>query len=293
MPIDGKDDRYNYWDPGISDEQRKNADSVGMIIPTRNLTYNNDGTYKIDTIAYGENCSLCCQDRFYYEPVIQGGMGTCFAVDGEAGNLIVTARHIIDIAIELGYVRSLKEFIRDYCVVFGYVAGRSVERFPGENIYYLNDEYNDTYSRLERKPEDDFTIFKVNRKVQNRVLLNSNEDPIKKRSGVYIPGHPLKMLLKVILNGKIKALRSILNKSQLPNEQYFTVSSDIFLYSSGSPVFDISNHQILGMVTANGNGSDFVNICCSCKKNRRDYRRMEKGTSSNFVLRIERIKQYI
>lgn len=292
MTIDGKDERFNYWDDEVNDLQRRNADCVGMLIPKLSLKDNN-GTYKIDTILYGENCSLCCKDKFYYEPVIRGGVGTCFAVEVGEGNLIVTARHVIDVAIELGYVKSITDFIRDYCVVFGFIKGKSIAQFPLKDIYYLNGVHNDTYNKLRRYPENDFTIFKVDRKITNKVLLNITTKDLKLNTDIYIVGHPLKMLSKITMGGKIKELEGRLRYSQFPNQQLFTIYSDVFLYDSGSPIFDMISNEILGMLISNGNQGDFVNAHCPCKRIARDYLKMERGSTCNFILRIDAIRAYI
>lgn len=293
MPIDGKDERFNYWDDEVNELQRRNADCVGMLIPKQSLIRNTNGTYKIDTILYGENCSLCCKDKFYYEPVIRGGIGTCFAIESNEDNLIITARHVVDVVIELGYVRSVTEFMRDYCVVFGFIKGKSITQFPQQNIYYLSGVHNNTYEGLRGYLENDFTIFKVDRKLTNKVLLNNTVGYLELDTEVYIIGHPLKMLLKVILGGKVKKLARKLSDSHLSNENYFTICSDVFLYGSGSPVFDSDNHKILGMLVSNGNSGDFINVNCACKKNARDYLKMEEGSTSNFILKIDAIRTYV
>jgi hypothetical protein len=285
MPIDGNDNRYNYWALKVSDKQRNNANSVGMIIPKSALKVNQDGTFKIQTLTYGENCSLSYKDKFYYEPVIFEGAGTCFSIKYKDQNLIITARHIVDVAIELGHVRSLSEFVCQYCVVFGFISGACTNNFPKDNIYYLSDDMvRTTFPKASQNSEDDFIIFQAQRDIPSALQNVWFNISMKKVDRVYLIGHPLKMLLKIILDGKINEGTKEMNNLHQTQDTRFSISSDVFLYNSGSPVFDAQNHKILGMVVSNDTGPDFI-----CKNGIREYYKVEKFTSKVNVINIKTI----
>lgn len=270
MSIDGKNNRFNYWDSEVNDSQRKISQGIGILIPRSSLRINKNNTCQIKTINYGDNCSLCCKDPFYYEPVIYQAAGTCFALNLNNSTVIVTAKHVVEVAMELGYVRSENEFIENYCVAFGFIAGVSTNEFPLSQIYLL--------SKLNRKDatSHDVIFFKSDRSLPCSLEFNNSNSEMNSH-GIYAVGHPLKMQIKFTLNG-------VCNDRVNEEKSVLSLSCDSFMFNSGSPVFTADN-KLLGMIISNYTGPDFFQSTCqTCNKNINEYYTVPLHTSQVKIL---------
>lgn len=217
----------------------QNARSVGLVIKKENLAMVTDSIYKISMgITLGQKYSLCPGQAFADQPI--AGEGTAFLINGEE---IMTAAHV------------LSEPIQNYALVFGFEVINKVGAYealiPVENIYYLNQI---TF----RDEALDVAIARLDRSADRKALSLSPKAALTPGTEVYMIGYPSGLPQKVALNASIHATGYL---------QYFFTSLDAFQGNSGSPVFRLDTHEIIGILVSGEldyawNGSCNVPVMC-------------------------------
>ncbi|WP_285009833.1 trypsin-like serine peptidase [Pedobacter faecalis] len=206
------------WQKKIGD----NASSVGIVVEKDKLHAVTDSTFQLDIgITLGTRYKLCPGEPFAEQPV--AGVGTAFIV---AENKMATAAHVFS------------EPVENYVVVFGFVMqsakGKYNALISNRNIYHpIKVVHKDT--------DVDLTVFEVRERISRQPLqLALKSDPALKTE-IYMVGHPSGIPQKIALNADVQE-----NK----HPQYFYSSLDAFQGNSGSPVFDMKTHQVIGVLVS-------------------------------------------
>lgn len=202
-----------------------NAASVGLVIRKENLEAVTDSFYRINTsLTLGEKYKLCPGQSFTGQPV--AGEGTAF---------IIGARDSVPLMMTAGHVFS--DPLSHYAIIFGYEMENSVNAYelliPVTNVYYPEQiVWKDT--------QGDMVVVMLNKPAERQVLKLSAREPSLKQA-VYMIGYPCGLPEKVSLNADIH------NTS---HPEYFYTSLDAFQGNSGSPVFSMDTHEVIGILVS-------------------------------------------
>lgn len=199
-----------------------NERSVGIIIEKDMIHQVTDSIYQLDiSSTLGSLYNLCPGEPFREQPVV--GVGTAFIIDEQ---IMITASHVFTRPIE------------NYVVVFGFElvnqAGAYEAFISAKDIYYPREvsyHYEDT----------DVTVFKIDRPSDNPALKWSNSLTVPGNASVYMIGHPMGLPKKAAFNARMKS-----NQDPL----FFYTSLDAFQGNSGSPVFRLDTHEVIGILVS-------------------------------------------
>lgn len=210
-----------------------NGESVGIIVEKSSLTDVGDSTYHLDIgVTLGKRFNLCPGEAFENQPVV--GIGTAFVLDDST---MVTAGHVFS------------ENPERYAVVFGFeisnLSGRFTETVPAGNVFFPKQQVPTTNDL-------DIAFFRVDRPLGRRQLPVGYSRNLPPNTPVYMIGHPSGLPQKVALNASI---RENLNLS------YFITTLDAFQGNSGSPVFRLDTHEVIGVLVSGVNDFRWTGQC--------------------------------
>ncbi|MCP4146151.1 MAG: trypsin-like peptidase domain-containing protein [bacterium] len=227
----GTDSREDYYE--IRDEQiKKNARCTAAIVKANSLEHMKNGTSTLRVKNYGKAFNLCNSEPFRHQPVAAGQMCSGILVKDD---IIATAGHC-------AYERN----VTNLRILFGYkMAGPStpVTQVPNENIYRGVELIRRTY---ERDSGSDWALIRLDRKVEGQEVAVLSNREIAGEKPVYITGYPVGLPLKYSPGASVCAI----------SKAYFSADLNVYCSSSGSPVFDSENHDVIGIV-ARGDNRDF------------------------------------
>lgn len=225
------DERLDWYE--IADEQiLQNCECVAAVCTKDNLTDLKNGFFSLKTKIYGETFNLCESEPFYHQPISVGFMCSGVLV---AEDVIAAAYHV---------VRSHK--IEDFRFIFGYRMsgpGEPVLCFPAANVYHGVEISH--HEGVENR--DGWALIKLDRQVQGQTIARISREEFFCDQPLYVIGHPLGLPLKFSSEASVVHITS---------KTGFTASLNIYSGNSGSPVFDIDTHEVIGMVLY-GTHSDF------------------------------------
>lgn len=200
-----------------------NAASVGLVIRKENLEAVTDSFYRINTsLTLGDKYKLCPGQAFAKQPV--AGEGTAFLIQGDQPRMM-TASHVFS------------ESIDHYAIIFGFEMENAVGAYetliPIQNLYYPE--------QITFKDDAlDIAIFTLNKSTDRRLLPLSAKEPALEEE-VYMIGYPCGLPAKVALNAGVE---------ENSHPQFFYTSLDAFQGNSGSPVFSMRTHEIIGVLVS-------------------------------------------
>jgi hypothetical protein len=146
--------------------------------------------------------------------------------------------------------------IEDLRIVFGFKMENShtAAKIPKENVYNGVELIGIRYDRGGNAP--DWALVKLDRKVKGQVIAKLSGDEIYHGQPVYTIGHPAGLPLKFAAGASVRDTRDT------KNEFLFKADLDIFMGNSGSPVFDMNTHEVIGIVV-HGYSKDFryMDLC--------------------------------
>ena len=214
---------------------KKNLDATAMICLAKDLKIEN-GYVALKVRSFKEAYNLCECERFADQPALNVNMCTCFLVKDD---VIATAGH---------FVKEKK--IEDLRIVFGFKMENSdtAAKIPTENIYNGVKLIGIRHDRDGNAP--DWALVKLDRKVKGREIVKLSRDEISIDQPVYTIGHPAGLPLKFAAGASVR------DTHDPKNEFLFTADLDIFMNNSGSPVFDLKTHEVIGIVVQ-GYSKDF------------------------------------
>ena len=221
-----QDHRMDFF--GITDEKvKKNADSVAAIMLKDNLIEDKKGIFKIKVKNYGEVFNLWDGEIFRDQPIAAGPMCTGFLVEKD---VIATAAHFVN-----------EKNVKNLRFAFGFrmLSSKSpVIRIPGKDIYKgikIKDRV------LSLSDGTDYALVRLDRKVESRGSLKLSGEGITNAQEIYVIGHPCGLPLKYAPGAKVRYF----------NDIFFGADLDVYMGSSGSPVFSCETHEVIGMVSHN------------------------------------------
>lgn len=215
------DTRMDYYE--IPDEHvRKNAECVAAVCLEDSLNVTKRAsTLKVK--SYQKAFHLCDSEPFTHQPVLAGSMCTGFLVEPD---VIATAAHF-----------AKDENVTDLRFVFGYRMEESytaVKRV--DNIYKGVKMIGRAYQA--EGLGADWALVKLDRIVEGRGPVTLSKREIVRHQSIYVLGHPCGLPLKYAPGGGVCSI----------DDAYFSSRMDIFGGNSGSPAFDSSTHEVIGMV---------------------------------------------
>jgi len=223
------EDLMDYYE--ISDDPiSKNAHCIAAICRKDHLSEEKKGFAALKAKNYGKTFNLCDIEPFNDQPVSAGIMGSGFLVKED---IIATAGHFVN-----------EENVTDLRFLFGYHmldAASPVTRFASENIYRGIEMVSPRLNPGSDKPG--WVLVRLDRKVIGQAIARLSGEEIFNDQAVYTLGHPLGLPLKFGAGASVCDVR----------ETSFEANLNIYSGSSGSPVFDLQTHEVIGMVVKNEN----------------------------------------
>ena len=230
----GQDHRRNLYD-GVDEKIRQQARSVACLVENTKLvkkanSYEWDPTVPTATVRLGGNKPLSHDTPFRNE--LSPGFGTAFLV---ADRLVLTAGHCVCIP-GTKELRGCKTFR----VVFGFyleAAGRLAtlkKSLIGKPIQVL--------ARSQDMHQGDWALVKLKRHPEWLLPLPIDFfNVIHKSLAIYMLGHPSGLPLKYTDSGIVK-------EREMKKSTEFEAQIDAFAGNSGSPVFNASTGQVIGIL---------------------------------------------
>jgi S1-C subfamily serine protease len=210
-----------------------NVESVGLVIERSVLTEVSDSFYQVDlSRTLAQQYQLCPEEPYGTQPVL--GLGTCFVRDSVT---MITAAHVLEGAL------------RQYAVVFDY---EMVLKSGFVNPFIRKDNVFFPEKIPWRSEELDLAVFQLDRRCNRSALRFAALGNIKVDDDVYMIGHPSGLPKKAAFNAEI---------TDASHPQYFYTSLDAFQGNSGSPVFSLKTHEVIGVLVSGGADFQWRGAC--------------------------------
>lgn len=213
---------------------KNNLDTVALLCLKDSLEETNQWA-NLNVRDYKKTYSLCECERFTNQPIINGKACTCFLVSED---VVATAGH---------FLRECKN--PQHCrVVFGYQMkdySTPITQIPREQVYQGVEFINICDGRDEKTP--DWALLRLNRRVTGQKIVHLYPYALTPGQQVYTIGFPVGLPMKFATGARVQDTR---------NEYLFSADLDVFMGNSGSPVFDMNTHEVVGMAVK-GYANDF------------------------------------
>jgi hypothetical protein len=227
-----EESRRDYYEiPGK--QTRKNADCVAAICMEKDLIRKGGGLLTLRVKNYGKAFNLCQSEPFYHQDIASGPLCTGFLVKDD---IIATAGHCVN-----------EQNVKDLRFVFGYKmmdSSASVTGILQKDIYKGVRIIHRVYRR--KGNQSDWALVKLDRSVVGQEAVTLSREEITLNKPVYIIGYPVGLPLKYSPGAIVSEI----------SEAYFSADLNVYNGSSGSPVFDIETHEVIGIVVR-GDSRDF------------------------------------
>ena len=231
LVIYGKDNRTEEYDI-TSLAYRRAGDATIMLVYASELTANGDGTYTLPSKTFGDwyldldpidtGLPLCDAERFRNQPA----PGICSGVL-VAPDIVATAGHCVAC-----------ETIGNLAVVFGFVmqnATTPVLTVSADDVYWCHEviAYHDSYP--------DWSLIRLDRNVTSHIPMNMRAGGVVSDGQALLAvSHPWGVPRKYDAGG-------IVRENSAPT--YFQANVDVYMGSSGAPIFNRSTLEIEGLVS--------------------------------------------
>jgi len=250
--IFGDDDRVDYYqikDPKIKEITK----STPALVLKRSMKKLDNGDYQMIGPKFsGPKFNFCSDTKFSEQP--HNANCSAALIDH---NKILTAGHCVN-KVSGG---SNGMGTEDYYIVFDYKKTSKSDSdhiIPKENVFKIKPKFP-YYNFDFFKHMIDITILELERSVdttKRQPLKVNTKYRYRRGSELYIIGYPMGLPLKYAEGGEI-------TKNMQNKENSFRTDLDIFSVNSGSPIFDRSSNEIIG-VLVRGTGTNYSNYGRSC-----------------------------
>lgn len=214
------------WHEIMDQKIKKNANCVAAIMLKKDLIDEKNGFSTMRVKNYGEAFNLCKAEPFRDQPVAAGRLCSGFLVKKD---VIAISGHCVE-----------TKTVTDLRIVFGYKMldpYKAVTQVPDENIYK---GVKIIQKVLNRKVNwSDWALVQLDREVEGWEVVSLSNDEIVCDKPVYVMGHPMGLPLKYAAGASVR---------DNSHEANFTANLNIYMGNSGSPVFDLHTHEVIGMV---------------------------------------------
>lgn len=210
----------------------KNADGVAALCMQNDVSADGPEHSKLRVKHYGKLFNLCDSEPFHNQLIGAGYMATAFLVEED---VIATAGHC-----------ATPKNLADLRFAFGFKmedGSTPVIRLPNEDIYK---GVEITHRVYDRDTGSDWALVRLDRNVTGRSVVNLHRGEISLDREVYVIGHPVGLPLKYSAGSFVRAT----------GDFCFTADLNVYSGNSGSPVFDVETHDVIGLV-ARGDNRDF------------------------------------
>ena len=236
--IYGSDDRLDYTE--ITDSELQSlAHSTVALIENHNMVY--DQVFDQYVLKNPDtSLKLCTNEKFRKQPTWAFCSGSLVAPD-----VILTAGHCIEDK------KTCKEtnFVFDYTYMN---SKKQLNSFPAANVYKCSDII---YSVNEKKGAD-FALIRLDRAVTDRRVLELSSVDAIMNDDLLMIGHPAGYPTKFTMNVKVR---------DQANQNFLVVSADSYVGNSGSSVFDVKTHKIIGVLDRGEQDYTLQNSCFASK----------------------------
>lgn len=204
-----------------------NSASVAIVVEKDKLHRVAKDAYQLDiSSSLGKKYQLCPGEAFTGQPVL--GSGTAFLIGKDR---MITAGHVFN------------GKLKDYAVIFGFElanqSGGIQSIIAADSVYFPTRIIN-------HSDELDLTAFLLDREIASPPLRAGTDNELVDGAGIYMIGHPYGLPKKVAANAAIE---------DNTGTDYFYTSLDAFQGNSGSPVFSVATHKLIGVLV--GGQADF------------------------------------
>jgi hypothetical protein len=217
----------------------KNSTSVALVVERSQLHLISDSVYQLDVSGVlGDKYHLCAGEAFFSQPV--AGLGTAFMVGDQT---MMTAGHV--------FLSALSK----YAIIFDFQLINKIGAYndiiPVNHVYFPRT----TIATIDNL---DITIFKVDRPTGRPWLKISKSISVPVNTDIYMIGHPYGLPMKVAANASV----------QKDEGSVFFTTLDAFQGNSGSPVFRLDTHEVIGILVSGEtdyrwNGSCNISTLCT------------------------------
>ena len=234
----------------------RNSASIGMVIDKNLLRSVTDSIYYLDiSNTLGNTINVCESEPFINQPIV--GSGTAFLI---GDSVMITANHVFQNTID------------QYAVIFDFemvTAGGVVNNLVKANQVYYPSEI------VKREVDYDIALFRLGRKpLRRKTIARQRSISIPTKSEIYMVGHPMGQPKKVALNASI---------TENNHPDFFYSTLDGFRGNSGSPVFNMATHRVIGILVSGEQDYEFNGTCWESTICQYPYCKGEK------IIRIERV----
>lgn len=231
------DSRVELWElsPLIPQQQQilENSRSVGIVVHREKFEELTDSLYTFDfSVTLDRLLCLCPNEQ--YRNQVSLGVGTAFIIGEDE---MVTASHVFEGDID------------EYLIIFNFEIINKADAvtpiISERNVYHITEV-------LSEDQELDVVKFRVNKPLKAPALKLSNQKRLKRGEGVYMIGHPSGLPKKVALNARV-------NKDN--HSHYFFSTLDAYQGNSGSPVFSLKTHEVVGILVSGSQDFRWTGSC--------------------------------
>ncbi len=226
------DDRMDCYEL-TNGKVKKNVNCVAAVCLKKNLTGKRNGSSVMQVKNYGKSFNLCDSEPYHQQPAAAGLLYTGFLVKED---IIATAAHCT-------YERN----VTDLRIVFGFKMSdpfNPVTRVSDENIYKGVEIIHRVYDR--KGSGADWALVRLDRKVEGQEIAKLSKNSIFCGQPVYVIGHPNGLPLKYSAGARVRSVE----------KAYFGADLDVYSGNSGSPVFNLDTHEVIGILV-HGDNRDF------------------------------------
>lgn len=240
------------WDKQVLNNTR----SVSLVVHRDQLFPVTDSVFRLYApTTLRKKYNLCPGEAFADQPVT--GEGTAFLIDEKT---IVTAAHVFTAPLD------------QYSIVFGYEmrnkAGDYETLIPVTDIFYPKQV-------LHSNGDYDVVVVQLDRSTGRPPVKISGKPVPATNTRVYMLGHPSGLPLKLATNARV---------SGEMGSYYFYTTLDAFQGNSGSPVFDATTHELIGILVSGETDYRWTGSCNSTTICKQPYCKGEKAIMINKVL---------
>lgn len=206
---------------------------------------------------YGDQYKLCKDEPFFNQP--SGAFCSGFLVGPD---LIATAGHCVD-----------ESRCGQTAFVFSFQMNKDntpIMTFPQTEVYGCK-----KVIVREQTGEQDYALVQLDRPVANHKPLALAKRPPAANESIYVIGHPAGLPKKAAGNANVRRIAN----------GFFQANTDTYGGNSGSAVFSLQTHEVLGILVRGEN--DFEQTANQCQKSKQcatDQCRGEDVTFIHFVV---------
>jgi V8-like Glu-specific endopeptidase len=219
----GSDDRRDLYQ--VKDQKIiELARSTAAMIDDYMLKANADGSFTLEARTLATR-GICEGEKFSDQMAAAKCSGFLVGED-----LLVTAGHCIQYQ---SHCNSAK-WVFDYALRNAKATGSM--QIPADNVYKCTEIISQT---LDSSTKNDYALVRLDRPVVGRTPLKYRKSgKIKRRTKIFVIGHPSGLPTKVADNAKVRKMNNI----------YFTTNLDTFGGNSGSAVFNAKTYEVEGIL---------------------------------------------